>query len=142
MSVSAPSPKSSVFLNALGDIHIRIRLPVIAGAAAGAEDVQDRHGRCGSEQQPRSFRRISPPTHAISAIADTKRIPTYHSNAPNTVAAFAAEHTLPKHTRPVRKTASAMKPANQKSVVTDSAARMANLWCAMVSEKRQGTRMR
>lgn len=52
---------------------------------------------------------------------------TYHSKAPNTAAAFAAEHTCPKHTRSLRKTANAMKPANQKIVVKPSTPSMTNL---------------
>ncbi|KAI7091978.1 hypothetical protein KC356_g177 [Hortaea werneckii] len=51
---------------------------------------------------------------------------THHSIAPKTAAALAAEQTCPKHTRSLRKTASAMKPANQKSIVRHSAARIAN----------------
>lgn len=67
---------------------------------------------------------------------------TYHSKAANTAPAFAAEHTCPKHTRSPKNTASARNPANQKTIVTASTPSSANLWCARVSEKHQGTRMR
>jgi len=67
---------------------------------------------------------------------------THQVNAPNTVAAFAAEHTCPKHTRSLKNTASAMNPANQKSMHRNSTPRMANLWCSLVSLNRQGTSMR
>lgn len=67
---------------------------------------------------------------------------THHAKAPNTVAAFAAEQTCPKHTRSLKNTASAMKPANQKSMVNVSTPRIANLWCAGELEKRHGTMMR
>ena len=52
----------------------------------------------------------------------------YQANAPNAAAAFAAEHTCPKHTRSLKNTASATNPANQNSIVRTSTPRMANLW--------------
>lgn len=67
---------------------------------------------------------------------------THHSKAPKTAAALAAEHTDPKQVLEASQAASAMKPANQKIIVTDSTARMAYLWCARVSEKRHGTMIR
>jgi hypothetical protein len=61
---------------------------------------------------------------------------TYHSKAPNTTAPLAAPQTVPlQKSRPERKTAAARKPANQKIMVTASAARMPNL-CAAVGRKR------
>jgi len=40
-----------IFLNAFGDVHVRIRFPAIARAPTGAENVQDGESRGGSEQQ-------------------------------------------------------------------------------------------
>jgi len=51
--------------------------------------------------------------------------------APNATDALATLHTFPKQTRLLRKTARAMKPANQKVIVMASAARRANLLLAM-----------
>lgn len=52
---------------------------------------------------------------------------THHSKALKATDAWAAEQTRPEHRRSLKKTASAMKPANQKIIVTASTARMANL---------------
>ena len=55
----------------------------------------------------------------------TKPGSTYHSKAPNTVAACSDLHGLPRrHPLSDSRTATAMKPANQKIMVTNSAARM------------------
>jgi len=53
-----------------------------------------------------------------------------HSKAANTVAASAARHgpqCFP-HPMSVNRTATAIKPANQKIMVRNSAARIPNLW--------------
>jgi len=65
-----------------------------------------------------------------------------HSKAANTVAASAARHgpQCLEHPLSVNITASAMKPANQKIMVRDSAARIPNL-CA-VTGKWSGAMMR
>lgn len=63
---------------------------------------------------------------------------TYHSKAPKTVPAIDSPHTFPcrdVHPTLPRRSASAMKPANQKSIVTDSATRTAYL-CAAVANLR------
>lgn len=66
---------------------------------------------------------------------------THHSKAANTQAARAERHAFPPHVNSLlRKTARAMKPANQKSMVRASMARMANLWAAR--GKSQGERVR
>lgn len=70
-----------------------------------------------------------------------KKLKTHHSKAPNTHAALSAWHTFPPQTNSrLRKTASAMKPANQNSIVRASTARMANLWAARGSS--HGERVR
>jgi hypothetical protein len=66
---------------------------------------------------------------------------THHSKAPKTVATCAHLHTFPLQDRSlVTKTAWAMKPANQKIMVTASMARIAK-GCAILGKKR-GVRVR
>jgi len=65
---------------------------------------------------------------AARMVVVVKRI---HSSAPKTVAAWAALHTFPLQKRRFEmNTARAMNPANQKSMVTASAARMPYLCAA------------
>lgn len=56
--------------------------------------------------------------------------------------AFATLQTCPKQTRLLRKTASAMNPANQKIMFSISAATMPTLWPAAVLANFHGTTIR
>ena len=60
----------------------------------------------------------------------------YHSNAPKATAPLAAPQTVPlQKFSPPKNTATARKPASQKTMVRASAAKMPNL-CAAAGKKR------
>jgi len=67
----------------------------------------------------RRARKVYKPAQAVDAAKRSQL------KAPNATDAFATLQTFPKQTRLLRKTASAMNPANQKVMVVVSAARRA-----------------
>ena len=111
-------------LYAFLDVEVGVCLAAVTGATAGAEDVEKGHGSGQGEEEPAHTSISNPSLDFTPPMSESG---AYHSNAAKTAAAFAAEHTCPKHTRSLKKTASAMKPANQKSIVSISTPRIANL---------------
>lgn len=94
------------------------------GTVPVAHDVHGDKGHSDGEQNP---------TIEVSSTLepDGSSTTTYHSKAAKTHAARRDVQARPPQTRSLlRKTASAMNPANQKSMVRTSMARMANLWAA------------
>ena len=141
--------RSRRFENSPGFLHVLVHLylevmPYMT-RVAGTPDMQRRHERRRREEQPAahlvSTKPPSPcttPPPLPSPQHPGTGARTYHSKAANAAPAFAALQTVPKQTRSLRKTARAMDPASQNSIVRASAARMPDL-CAAAGKRAGAT---
>jgi hypothetical protein len=131
------------FLHVL--VHLDLEVTPHMARVAGTPDMQRRHERRRREEQPA---RISSAQNRHLPAPHPPPLPspqhpgtggrTYHSKAANAAPAFATLQTVPKQTRSLRKTARAMDPASQNSIVRASAARMPDL-CAAAGKRAGAT---
>ena len=108
------------------NLHGRVMLSTTL--TSGAPTVKSCHQGSNREEQP---------TNISVSFLNHLCVTSYHSKAANTspaIAALQGPHQCPAppalHPTSVNSTASAMKPANQKSIVRTSAARIPNLCAA------------